>query len=623
MNKVFNFLHRHRYDILCFFILISLIALTFIIIPKEETKNIIKELENKSFDIRQKVISKNKEVNKDIIIVSVDDPSYEFLTEKYGDWPIPRNVYGEMLEYVQSQNPKYVAFDLLFINTLSRVSGSNKKLIDGFKKYQNTYTAMNFDNYSFELRKPPIIANKLKTNIKIESDTFKPTLFKNSRLIMNEIIEVTDNVAQINTPKSSDGLIRTVPIIVDYPQYNPNDLSINKIDHYLYMTFKMAIDYLNRYENANINEIIVSEDNKIHLGNRTIPLTNNGEVIINWYGESGMHTNKAYKYVSFWEVIKSIEAKQNGEKEVLPADLFKDKIVYFGTNVYSLSDIKTVPTSKYFPGVEVHATLFNNILDNNLIQETTTPYNVLITIILAALAAYTVFKIRSVYFSIFFFITEIFSYIYITTFAMAKYNIWIWIIIPIFISIFIFICSYIIKYLIKSRDFEYTYKLATTDGLTELYNHRFFQEQIRRKIVYSDKMKTNFSLILIDIDFFKKFNDKYGHQAGDAVLKHVAKTLKSSVRSEDLVCRYGGEEMAIILNNVNKEIAIKTAQKICDAIASRNYELTPEITVNITISLGVASYPDNGKTPEELIEYADKGLYKAKENGRNQVGLLE
>ena len=81
--------------------------------------------------------------------------------------------------------------------------------------------------------------------------------------------------------------------------------------------------------------------------------------------------------------------------------------------------------------------------------------------------------------------------------------------------------------------------------------------------------------------------------------------------------------MAIILNNVNKEIAIKTAQKICDAIASRNYELTPEITVNITISLGVASYPDNGKTPEELIEYADKGLYKAKENGRNQVGLLE
>ena len=136
-------------------------------------------------------------------------------------------------------------------------------------------------------------------------------------------------------------------------------------------------------------------------------------------------------------------------------------------------------------------------------------------------------------------------------------------------------------------------------------------------------MKTNFSLILIDIDFFKKFNDKYGHQAGDAVLKHVAKTLKSSVRSEDLVCRYGGEEMAIILNNVNKEIAIKTAQKICDAIASRNYELTPEITVNITISLGVASYPDNGKTPEELIEYADKGLYKAKENGRNQVGLLE
>ena len=130
-------------------------------------------------------------------------------------------------------------------------------------------------------------------------------------------------------------------------------------------------------------------------------------------------------------------------------------------------------------------------------------------------------------------------------------------------------------------------------------------------------------MILIDIDFFKKFNDKYGHQAGDAVLKHVAKTLKSCVRNEDFVCRYGGEEMTIILNNATRESAVKTAQKVCETIASKKYELTPELEVNITVSLGVATYSENGKTPAEMIEYADKCLYKAKENGRNQVGFLD
>ena len=199
---------------------------------------------------------------------------------------------------------------------------------------------------------------------------------------------------------------------------------------------------------------------------------------------------------------------------------------------------------------------------------------------------------------------------------------WVWLVIPIACSIFIFICSFIIKYLLKSRDFEYTYKLATTDGLTELYNHRFFQEKIRQKIMQAEKNKAKFSLILIDIDFFKKFNDKYGHQAGDAVLKHVANTLKRNVRTEDFVCRYGGEEMTIILNNANKEVAIKTAQDICKIIAEEKYELTPELEVNITISLGVSTYPENGTTPTELIEYADKCLYKAKETGRNRVGFI-
>lgn len=591
MNKFIGFLYRHRYDIFFSFVLVIVISVFTLLYPKETTKNIINIIENRSFDIRQNVISKNKKASKDIVIVTIDDASYEYLIEKYGDWPIPRNVYADVLDYIQKQNPKFAAFDLLFIKSLNRVEGSDEQLINGFSKYKNTFTAISFDNYPKEVRTPPVIDNKLKTQIDIQN--LSPFKFTNCRQIMPEIINATENIGHINTPKSDDGFIRKIPVIVSYNN-----------DYYLYMTMKLAMKYLN------INNLKI-DNNKLIAGTRTIPLTENAEAIINWYGES-------YKYVSFWKIIKAMEGEI-----IIPDDTFKDKIVYIGTSVFSLSDIKTVPTRKYIPGVEIHATFLNNIIDNNLIKEASAGLNIAICIFLAFLSALTVVKIRSVIAAISLYIIEIFLFIYLSTYIMDKYNIWCWTVSPLILSLLIFICTFIIKYLIKSRDFEYTYKLATTDGLTELYNHRFFQEKMKIKTDEARKNNGYFSLIMIDIDFFKKFNDKYGHQAGDAVLKHVAKTIKSCVRSEDYVCRYGGEEMTIILNRTNKDDGIKIAQKICETIASKKYALTADLEVNITISLGVSTFPDNGKTPSELIEYADKCLYKAKENGRNQVGILD
>ncbi len=606
MKKFINILFRHRFDIIYGSILILFLLFMFIFFPKTETKNIINAMENKSFDLRQSIISKNKKSSDDIVIVSVDDPSYEYLLDKYGDWPIPRDVYAQILEYIQSQGAKYVGFDLLFIKSLNRIPQSDNKLINSFKKYKNTYTALNFDNYSKELRTPPVIDDKLKTKITLP-DSIKPFEFTNCRLILSEIIEATKNIGHINTPKSDDGFIRQIPLFIKYN----NDI-------YSFMTFKLALDSLN----IDIEKSHFDKNNNLIVGNKKIPLSNNAEAILNWYSPKydGDYT---FKYISFWEVLKSYEAKKNNNKEILPQDTFKNKIVFIGTSVFSLSDIKTVPVSKYMPGVEIHATLLNNIIDNSLIRKASNSQNILITVFLAFICIMTVFKIRSVTIGITLFGIINIVFLYISTYVMEKYNIWIWTIIPLITTVITFLYSYIIKYLIKSRDFEYTYKLATTDGLTELYNHRYFQEQIRFKIKQAERLNTTFSLIIADIDFFKKFNDTYGHQAGDAVLKEVAKTLKSCVRSEDYVCRYGGEEMTIILNNTNRESAYLIAKKVCDTIASKKYQLTPDLEVNVTLSLGVASYPNDGKTPSALIEYADKCLYKAKENGRNQVGFIE
>ena len=132
-----------------------------------------------------------------------------------------------------------------------------------------------------------------------------------------------------------------------------------------------------------------------------------------------------------------------------------------------------------------------------------------------------------------------------------------------------------------------------------------------------------FSLIIVDIDYFKKFNDTYGHQAGDAVLKQVAQTLKKNSRTTDFVCRYGGEEMSIILPNTNADDAFYNANRIRQAVEERAFQLNATETGNVTISVGVATFPEHAENAQDLIEYADKGLYWAKEHGRNQVYMYK
>lgn len=261
----------------------------------------------------------------------------------------------------------------------------------------------------------------------------------------------------------------------------------------------------------------------------------------------------------------------------------------------------------------------NNIIDNNFIKKVDRGYTIALSLLLALLIASVVSRVNSAFTASMMSLSTYFIYILISYYALRFENLWLELIYPLIFSIVAFTLAYIGKYLIKSRDFEQQYKLATTDGLTELYNHRYFQEQIRMQVEQAKRYNNNFSLIIIDIDFFKKFNDTFGHQSGDAVLRQVAQTLKKNVRATDIVCRYGGEEMSIILPNTIKEEAYTTAEKICSRVAGRKFKLVGDKETNVTISLGVSTYPFDGDTAQKIIEAADKKLYEAKNNGRNQV----
>ena len=158
---------------------------------------------------------------------------------------------------------------------------------------------------------------------------------------------------------------------------------------------------------------------------------------------------------------------------------------------------------------------------------------------------------------------------------------------------------------------------ANTDGLTGLYNHRHFHERLDHEIARGSRFGTTFSLIMLDIDLFKAYNDIHGHLAGDEILRRIAICIQTSIRSLDIAFRYGGEEFTIILPEARLDDAHKVAERIRKTIASRTSFKAPPITA----SLGVANWPIDGVMKAEIISCADAALYRAKQTGRNRTCL--
>ncbi len=170
------------------------------------------------------------------------------------------------------------------------------------------------------------------------------------------------------------------------------------------------------------------------------------------------------------------------------------------------------------------------------------------------------------------------------------------------------------------RDLEIFRKEALTDGLTGLANRKAFDVEIERAVTAAKKEGLEFSLLMVDIDHFKSFNDNFGHQVGDQVLRLVAKTLIDGVKGRDLVARYGGEEFAIILPETKLTSAVTVGNALRKAMATKDVinRSNGEKLARITMSLGAAEHV-KGEGISALIERADSALYTAKRNGRNQV----
>ncbi len=167
----------------------------------------------------------------------------------------------------------------------------------------------------------------------------------------------------------------------------------------------------------------------------------------------------------------------------------------------------------------------------------------------------------------------------------------------------------------NARLYEKTQQMALTDGLTGLYTHRLFQVRMEDEVRWADRNNGKFCLVMVDTDNFKTFNDTLGHPAGDALLKEIASLLKDKVRTTDVVCRYGGDEFALILRDTDKEAAMMTGERIREAFQLR----LGKNEVQVTASIGIACYPTDADSKKDLAKAADDALYVSKRSGRNRV----
>jgi len=176
----------------------------------------------------------------------------------------------------------------------------------------------------------------------------------------------------------------------------------------------------------------------------------------------------------------------------------------------------------------------------------------------------------------------------------------------------------------KNQELEFSNRvlseIANRDGLSGLYNHRYFQEILEKELIRANRHKHNLALLFIDIDHFKNYNDKNGHPAGDLVIRTIGKIMTMSLRQSDIVARYGGEEFTVILTETGRDGAVKIADNLRKRIAEFPFpgrESQPDGI--LSISIGVAVFPEDGIMPEDIVVQADSALYAAKHSGRNAV----
>jgi diguanylate cyclase (GGDEF)-like protein len=611
------------------FLILMLTGLSLWGINRLNISQVIETIELSIFDLRVSLSAdyQLQKPSRDIVLVVFDDDTLAEFEHIYGAWPWSRQVHADLINFMNRASIKLAVFDIMFVG--HGKDNKDSSLVNAYLNSPNVYLGYNLTyNIPETLQRllkplPGVRVAPYDTLLK-HNPHFDWIFFNNPSLNMNGYRPLVPGLMQnpkrlgvINHLRDRDGVSRGNPLI--YKVLMPDGKGGLKVAFMPYLGLKILLDQRGfDWEN---DTLTVTPNNHLVWKDLNVPIRQDGQMLINWLSS----TPKPYVEIPARYLLESL-LREKAHK-TLPIDkqlkaFLKNKTVFIGATAVSTFDIKTTSIQRLFPGVTYQATLFDNLIHGTqFIRRLDTIYTILISGALSILGCFFLIRIRSAAIAYSSVVLLALAYVLVTQVLFIQFRLWIDLAQPLLMYAAMVIITFAVKYMSRELDYRKTYKLATTDSLTGLYNHRYFMEQAQLFVEGSKDGKSRFAIVLVDIDHFKKFNDTYGHLIGDAVLRAVAQTLKQNVRSIDIVCRYGGEEMAILLARTSLDEALQVANKLVHTIANTKHNLGPGVTRQVTISAGVASFPQHGKTIMELIEHSDKGLYLAKDGGRNQVGL--
>lgn len=520
--------------------------------------------------------------NKDIAIIEMSDDSIDAI----GRWPWPREWHATLLSILKKYDARLVIFDVIF----DKPSAPSQDAVFGeaLRAAGNVYLP-----FAFQFREGYLPINTRPL------DNVRNVIYP-----MQEFDKASRGSGYVNISPDIDGVLRRVPLVIRYG---------NKL--YPQIAFKAALDYLGVKE----EDIIVKPGRRIILknsaaGKMDIPIGPDNEMIVSWAGP----WKGSFRHYSFADIIVSYGEMTGGKKPRINLNELRGKICVVGLTAPGLYDIRPTPLEPSYPAVGINANIINDILKRDFVKKVPRFVDISLIYLMGILIPFLVSKLRFIR-RAFYTAAAVIGYTAALFFAFTFFGMWISAVYPVLAMLVSFLGVTLYNEVILATEGKKYFDLSTMDGLTRLFNISHFKEILDQEIdISSGKRKTpRLCLIMADVDHFKEFNDKYGHQAGDLILKRVAAVFRANTRRHDVVARYGGEEFIMMLPWTEMEDALLIAERIRRRIEGMTLKRHGQ-KYNITISLGIAILGEE-KTKEELIKKADEALYLAKGAGRNRV----
>lgn len=507
---------------------------------------------------------------KEIVVIGVDDESMRRLDRS---WPWSREIFAAFLEQIRPLNPKVIAFDFLF-SRKSQNEEADRWFADEIAKSGTV-----------------ILASFLDRNSTFPQHSYLP----------NEMfLKAAKATGFIDIPYDLDGTVRRSSMLVELP---------DKQNFVYSLPVQIACAY-NRLQPE--KTVAILENNAVFqfplkadpstLKKKIVPLDRKQHMPISFH-----YPMEQISYIPFWKIIAG---QVNASK-------IKGKIVLVGMTSGILRDLHATPMG-IMPNVFIIAQQTLMILEQDFVKKLWPYHHWLFLLVLTAI--FTVFFFRLHYLSGL-------IVLLVAEFAIYEFAVWLFqshrLIFSVFSTMLVVPFTYLVVQLPRGfwvlLESTALQKKILIDALTGLYNHAYVSRRLKVEFDHCRQTNLEFCFAMIDVDFFKKINDTYGHEQGNQVLIKIADSLKNGIRRGDVAARYGGEEFSIILFDCDSTAANQILSKISRLIEETIFT-TSKGNFNVTISVGICSSNESSlHRADDIIRFADESLYRAKAEGRNRI----